>query len=947
MGGIWLSVGVLSEAGTFKSNFNTSLSSAAKVYGDALVENGVVKLTKLTTNTVDLAGSLVIDDLDAGKPVSSFTARFKLRMDGGSGGEGVSFNFAPNVPEAVFGEAGAGSGLSVLFDSFENSAGETQGIIVKYRGETLAATKLNPRTGTNWVDVTIEARAEGTINVTYGTKAVHANVFGYLPLAGRFGIGARSGQRTDDHDIDDLNITTTPVAKPYATRVAPIGRNIRAGAVVEIQLQDFQTTANPASIQLSFNGQVVTPTTASLSGVTTITYDPPGLLESSSTNEVKLVFSDRATPATRSTIQYGFVVEQYARIPSSAAVPRTSVVLTNAGFRIRTVQARANAGLASIIARAEAQLAGTLIDPATGRPFENEARANPSSSDGTYEEPETINFEQEGSPIGNFTDGEKRIPGIPGRGGHNDGIAMEALTYLDLPAGYHRFGVNSDDGFKVTMARDVRDAFAGVLGSFNGDRRSSDTEFSFLVETAGMYPCRLVWFESGGAANVEFFSIASDGRKILINDPKNPNAIKAYRPTNAMFETAPYVESASPRIGETGVSRKPVLQVVLKDAQSQVATNSIRLSLNGETLTPNIVKAAGTTTVTAQVVNLLAESSQNHVSLTYADNAAPRNTVVRDWSFVTARAAKPTGHWDFNDGSLKATRGGDLEFGDGATGELSALTEFGTTTSFGIPDIKGEPAKVMKHARPIQPGLTHPGYLIKHGIMPNGGGIKVNQWTLLMDVFFPDPQEGGFSSLIETEDVATGGDLFVRWNSIAGPGTGGIGIAGQYTGDGRTRMNVGQWQRLAIVVDLTASPPVLGKFIDGVKFQDQGLTPPQLDGRYALGPTARLFADDDNEVNTFYVNSIQVRDGKMTDDEIAALGAPTADGIPLPTQGVSLAYTRTGNSLQISWPASATGFVLERTATLQNPAWKPVPGVANNMVTITLGGTSQFYRLKR
>lgn len=387
--------------------------------------------------------------------------------------------------------------------------------------------------------------------------------------------------------------------------------------------------------------------------------------------------------------------------------------------------------------------------------------------------------------------------------------------------------------------------------------------------------------------------------------------------------------------------------MVLKDAQSQVATNSIRLSLNGETLTPNIVKAAGTTTVTAQVVNLLAESSQNHVSLTYADNAAPRNTVVRDWSFVTARAAKPTGHWDFNDGSLKATRGGDLEFGDGATGELSALTEFGTTTSFGIPDIKGEPAKVMKHARPIQPGPIHPGYLIKHGIMPNGGGIKVNQWTLLMDVFFPDPQEGGFSSLIETEDVATGGDLFVRWNSIAGPGTGGIGIAGQYTGDGRTRMNVGQWQRLAIVVDLTASPPVLGKFIDGVKFQDQGLTPPQLDGRYALGPTARLFADDDNEVNTFYVNSIQVRDGKMTDDEIAALGAPTADGIPLPTQGVSLAYTRTGNSLQISWPASATGFVLERTATLQNPAWKPVPGVANNMVTITLGGTSQFYRLKR
>jgi hypothetical protein len=934
---LWMVAGHCAKAGTYSNAFNSSPTTGARLYQDARVESGVLKLAT-TTNQV---GSLVIDDLDSGRLVSSFTAKFKVRLDAGNGGEGFSFNFAPDLPDAAFGEDGAGSGLSVVFDT---AGTDSPSIGIRFRGAVLASSRIALPAGTNLTDVAINVQAIGKVDVVFGTTVVHTNVFGYVPIVGRIGLGARTSEGTAEHWVDDISIATTTLTKPFVASVAPIGPNAGADATVNIRLEDYQTEVNTNSIQLSLNGQIAARSVSKSGSVTTILYNPPGLLASGSTNRLKLIFADRATPPAQTTNEYEFVVEDYATVPSSSTVPRSSIILTNIGFRVRTVQARANAGLETSVARAEAQLAGTLIDPSIGTPYINEAKPGP-NADGTFDEPETINYEQEGSPVGNFTEGERGVPGIPGRGAHNNDFAMEALTYLELQAGYQRLGVTSDEGFKVTLGRDIRDAFAPAIGLFDGGRRSGDTIFSFVAETNGFYPCRLVWFEGGGAANVEFYSVTSDGKKILINDRSNTNAIKAYLPTDALSQTPPYVQSVSPRPDSTGVSRKPLVSVVLKDAQSRVATNSVQLRLNGERVTPIITKTGDATLVNFQIPTLLEPLSLNALSLSYADNATPANTVTRQWTFTTARVAKPTGHWDFDAGNLQSTLGANMEYGDGPTGVIASLTEFGTTTSFGISDIAGKPAKIMKYGRPPAPEPLNPGYLIKHGVQPNGGGARVNQWTLVMDIFFPEPQEGGFSSLIETEDTASGGDMFVRWNSIAGPGTGGLGVAGQYTGDGRTQMKVGQWHRVALAVDLTASPPVIGKFIDGVKFQDQGLTAPQVDGRFALSTALRLFADDDNEVNTFYLNSVQILDGKLTDDEIAALGGPAADGVPLPIQSPRLSISQTGNALTISWPANSTAS-LESADNLLNPVWTRVTGVANNTVTVSINRPSQFYRLR-
>ena len=588
----------------------------------------------------------------------------------------------------------------------------------------------------------------------------------------------------------------------------------------------------------------------------------------------------------------------------------------------------------------------------SGIPFGNEAKPS-ANADGTFDEKAVINFEKDGNPSGNFVENEKNVPGLPGRTGHSVNAAAEISTFLNLSAGYHRFGVNSDDGFKVTIGGpNPRDAFSPILGQFDGERTARDTLFAFVAESSGIYAFRIVWFQSGGGGSIEFFSVLDDGTKILINDPQVDESIKAIRSLQDGGAAAPFVKSVTPKPGETGVGLRPSVRVELEDAQSQVVTSSMQLELNGSSV-PSTVSRSGTSViVTFRPASNLENLSVNTLELAFQDGANPANVFTREWEFTTARVVKATGQWDFDGGDLGATYGFDLAYGDEA--EVSSLTEFGTTVEFGIPDVNGVPASVMKYNRTDTPGEFQPGYLLRHCISPNGGGANVNQWTLLMDVLFPDPQISPFFSLIQMDATSSDGELFVRWNDVAGPKTGGIGVFGQYTGDGQTSVSIGQWHRLAFAVDTGSSSPVLSKYIDGVKFEDQGLTPPQLDGKYSLNEDLRLFADESNDLNTFYVNSVQILNGKLTDDEIAELGAPAADGIP-PNPADTIASSEppvmriqlVSNSVIISWPESCQGFALESSDDVGASEWAPVPGVVGTTATLDLASSSKFYRLRQ
>jgi hypothetical protein len=81
---------------------------------------------------------------------------------------------------------------------------------------------------------------------------------------------------------------------------------------------------------------------------------------------------------------------------------------------------------------------------------------------------------------------------------------------------------------------------------------------------------------------------------------------------------------------------------------------------------------------------------------------------------------------------------------------------------------------------------------------------------------------------------------------------------------------------------MAADPPVVVKYVDGIKQHDwtanQGLDNP----RRALQPTAVLFGDgDQDERRAMFVNSIQIREGRLSDAQLALLGGAEAAGIPL------------------------------------------------------------------
>ena len=174
-----------------------------------------------------------------------------------------------------------------------------------------------------------------------------------------------------------------------------------------------------------------------------------------------------------------------------------------------------------------------------------------------------------------------------------------------------------------------------------------------------------------------------------------------------------------------------------------------------------------------------------------------------------------------------------------------------------------------------------------HGAQPNSGGARVNRYTLVMDILFPSSSTG-FRAFWQTDATDTSdSDLFVD-------GSNGIGISGQYQGV----LTPDSWHRVAFTVDLGTRE--LSKYIDGVNVLSGpvGATPlgtnaaqyldpatGTVDGRWSLDITALLFADDNGETGIGYVNSIQFHDRVLSAAQIAALGGPSAAGIPLLTPG--------------------------------------------------------------
>jgi len=232
-------------------------------------------------------------------------------------------------------------------------------------------------------------------------------------------------------------------------------------------------------------------------------------------------------------------------------------------------------------------------------------------------------------------------------------------------------------------------------------------------------------------------------------------------------------------------------------------------------------------------------------------------------STPTARA-QALGLWDFDGGNLNQTAGatlGNLTF---ATPETTAATAFGTTASFSIPDIGGASALVMRFPAATNGmgyGMPTPG--------PNNGST-VNQYTFIADVFYPQASAGKIRPLIQTENgTHLGSEQFIviDANGAIGPvSIGSGGINGPFVG----QLLTNTWYRLAIAVTAGGTVRVytngvaLGSFPGGAS-----------EGFLALDPngSALIFGDTSTNAALGYVNSVQLRDSRLSAGQVDALGA--------------------------------------------------------------------------
>ena len=108
-----------------------------------------------------------------------------------------------------------------------------------------------------------------------------------------------------------------------------------------------------------------------------------------------------------------------------------------------------------------------------------------------------------------------------------------------------------------------------------------------------------------------------------------------------------------------------------------------------------------------------------------------------------------------------------------------------------------------------------------------------------------------------------------------------------------------------------------------------------------------LFGDEDGDQAPTYVNSVQFRNGILTDAEVTALGGATsAAGIPGAVPRIC-SVTVSGNNVTITWPGQPD-VKLRKTTSLTNPNWADVAGslgASSATDAFTAGGA--YYRLQR
>jgi hypothetical protein len=288
------------------------------------------------------------------------------------------------------------------------------------------------------------------------------------------------------------------------------------------------------------------------------------------------------------------------------------------------------------------------------------------------------------------------------------------------------------------------------------------------------------------------------------------------------------------------------------------------------------------------------------------------------------------GLWSFEEKDLSAILGESITYVDGPKGATSGATDFGTTESFGIEGVEGQTLNVMKVGHiGSNPNF---GYIIHHNIEPNGGGKRVNQYSLAYDIYFSGKGNGWAS--IANLDNSGDGDVFWR-KSDGGLGQGGGGYEPE---DPEVKVTAEQWHRIILTFDLSSGSYT--KYLNGKYHSKQANG--GLDGRQSMGDSVWLFNDNDGENGELFIHSIAVYNREISSEEAAILGEVKPTGLPL-----FIPKSKNTTEPTISLEKNTDGLIIKFTGLLQsspdvNGPWKDLN--VESPIIISTDGTRQFFR---
>ena len=515
-------------------------------------------------------------------------------------------------------------------------------------------------------------------------------------------------------------------AGPYVSSLTPQrgATEVRGNQTVMAEISNGSVQVDPASVKVKLNGTVTPATVTPATSKTTVTLNS-GLLPSGTNVTITLEFSDKSTPAVAYSTDWTFAVAAYTVISEDLWTAPGTVDTAKPGLKARVwqVDQPGSNSLVNRTHRAEQELAG-IIGP-------NVADLTGATNGVFYVDMVNWNQDYASAEIGDFLSTstpsrpDAAIPGIPGTGTQpNDSIAAEIITYIDFAtAGFYSMGVNSDDGFKVTVTDTpptnnlalVVTGAAGAAGTYAAISGPATTSKQFTAPVSG----KLVYMDPAEGCSAAVNAAALRGNIALVDRgtcefsakiqaAKDAGAIACVVVNNRAIDNAEGIFPIEMSVGAAGYQDLPAVMISMPDGD-KIKTglaSGLTVSLSPD-LTPALGEFDGGRGSADSIFNFIVPKAGVYpfrcvwmegngganvewFSVTQSgakiliNDTANTSAMKAYWARTATPQAKPTISLSAQGGNVTITFTGTLQAADQLTGQwtdVNATSPYTTATS--------------------------------------------------------------------------------------------------------------------------------------------------------------------------------------------------------------------------------------------------------------------------